>query len=524
MTDFAIRRELPIDLLAPQTAGFHNSLMLTFRRPHRLATVLAVTFALLANAACTTNPATGEQSFTAFMSAEEEKRVGAEEHPKITAQFGGEYTEGSLDDYVDELGVKLLRVSETPNEDFTFTVLDSDVVNAFALPGGYVYVSRGLVALAENEAELAGVLGHEIGHVTARHSAQRYSSAVAANIGLSIIGIIGSVAGVPSGANDLLSTGATAVLQGYSREQELQADMLGVRYLSRAGYDPDAMRSFFEKMAENDELRARITGKPTSEETFNFASSHPRTSDRIQQAIDLTSDARIANPAINRERFLAEIDGMIFGDSPAQGLRRGRTFSHGELGITFTVPPDYLLNNQPTAVTASNPNGGRFIFDMADATVARETRDLRLYLTTAWGKNLNLSGVEQITIDGMEAWTGRTRGRTREGEREIRLVAIRGTSDRIYRMAFITPPDQLAGLQEELQRTTYSFRRLSASEIAALKPLRIRTRFAGSATTTADFARQMAVEQFPEDWFRLINANALADGLQGGEAVKVVVE
>lgn len=492
--------------------------------PDRRLWLGVIAAAMLALSGCSTNPATGQQSFTGFMSEADEQRVGAEEHPKVTRQFGGAFDDDEIGAYVAQLGGQLVRVSETPNAQFTFTVLDSDVVNAFALPGGYIYISRGLIALAENEAELVSVIGHEIGHVTARHTAQRYSQAVATNVGLSILGVIGAVAGVPGEANQLLSVGATAVLQGYSREQELESDMLGVRYMTRLGYDPDASRTFFEKMAGNDRLRAKMTGGPTGEEAYNFASSHPRTSDRIQQAIKLASEVTVAQPILNRDRFLDRIDGMIFGDSPEQGIRRGRTFSHGPLEITFTVPPGYVLQNQPNAVIAVHPDGARIIFDMANAERARGTSNLRTYLTGIWGDNLNLEGVERITINGMEAWTGRTRGRTRAGEREIRLVAVRGGSDEIFRFAFITPPEMLSGIQEELQRATYSFRRLSAAEIADLKPLRIRTRSVNASQSVASVEQDMEIEQFPAEWFSLINQTALGDGFQNGERVKLIGE
>lgn len=488
----------------------------------RLSVSALLIAALLAVSGCSTNPATGKQSFTAFMSEEEEQRVGAEEHPKVTQQFGGVYDDDDMGAYVAELGARLVRVSETPDAQFTFTVLDSDVINAFALPGGYIYISRGLIALAENEAELVSVIGHEIGHVTARHTAQRYSQAMATNIGLSIIGIIGAVAGVPGEANQLLSVGATAVLQGYSREQELESDMLGVRYMTRLGYDPEASRTFFEKMAANDELRSKMTGRPTGEEAYNFASSHPRTSDRIKQAIDLASEVTVAQPRLNRDRFMTEIDGMVFGDSLEQGIRRGRTFSHGPLGITYTVPPGYNLQNQPDAVIAIHPEGGRVIFDMASTKAAKSTTSLRSYVINEWGKNLGLSDLEAITINGMDAYTGRKRGRTSAGEREIRLVAIRGEPDQIFRLAFITPPERLNSVQEELQRTTYSFRRMSSSEIADLTPLTIRAHTVRSGETKSELSGDMAVEEFRSDWFALLNNTALQDGLQAGEQVKLV--
>ena len=174
------------------------------------------------------------------MSPAEESRVGAQEHPKIVQEFGGVYDDPDLAAYVDSLGQFLTHTAELPNLDFTFTILDSPVINAFALPGGYIYVTRGLLALANNEAELAAVLAHEIGHVTGRHSAQRYSQAVGAQIGLTVLGVLG----LDPAAGQLLSQGSDLYLRSYSRDQEYEADQLGIRYLTRAGFTPDAMALF----------------------------------------------------------------------------------------------------------------------------------------------------------------------------------------------------------------------------------------------------------------------------------------
>ena len=168
--------------------------------------------------ACSANPATGKQSFTAFMSPEKELQVGAEEHPKMVEQFGGVYGDKALSAYVRDMGLRLAKTSEMPDLPWTFTVLNDPLVNAFALPGGYVYVTRGLLALASDEAELAGVLSHEIGHVTARHSAQRYSSTVAANIGVQVLGVLSQAAGLGGAGGQIASLGANLALKSYSRE------------------------------------------------------------------------------------------------------------------------------------------------------------------------------------------------------------------------------------------------------------------------------------------------------------------
>lgn len=476
--------------------------------------------------ACSVNPATGEARFTAFMSPEDEKRIGADEHPKIIKQFGGVYDEVQVSGYVAQIGAALAKQSEMPDLQFRFTVLNSDQVNAFALPGGYVYVTRGLIALAENEAELAGVIAHEIGHVTARHTAERYSQAMAANIGLSIVGIIGSVYGAPRETAQLLSVGAEAVLSGYSRDQELEADMLGVRYLGRGGYDTNAMTTFFQKMKANDELRAKITGQPTGEDAFNFRSSHPRTTDRIAQAIQLASENGSASKRTDRDRFLDHVDHMIFGDDPKQGIRKGRRFVHPDMRFEFTVPEGFYLLNSPSQVVARHENGSVIVFDMEnDREKARANGDLKHYLTRVWGKKLDLGNVERLNINGMEAWTGNLRKNTRNGPRDIRLIAIRDDDpDQIFRLVFLTPTDEFNRMAEGLKRMTYSFDRLSAAEAATVKPLRIQVRSTDAGDTPESLAKNMGIDEFDLDWFNLINANNRRDTFASGERVKLVHE
>lgn len=475
-------------------------------------------------AACTVNPATGERRFTAFMSPEDEKRIGADEHPKIIKQFGGAYDEVQVSGYVAQIGTGLVKVSELSEEQFRFTVLNSDQVNAFALPGGYVYVTRGLIALAENEAELAGVIAHEIGHVTARHTAERYSQAMIANIGLNIAGIIGSAYGAPRETAQLLSFGTQAVLSGYSREQELESDMLGVRYLGLAGYDTNAMTTFFKKMKANDELRATMTGLPTGEDSFNFASSHPRTTDRITQAIHLANNGGPTSTRTDRDRFLDHIDGMIFGDDPKQGVRKGRDFIHPELRFQFTVPEDFIITNAPTQVIARHKNGAVIIFDMEDPDEAKSVTDLRQYLTGKWGRKLDLSNVEQLTINGMTAWTGSLRRNTQSGPRDIRLIAIRDRADEIFRLVFLTPTDEFDQMADGLKRTTYSFRRLSDAEAMDVKPLRIQIETTESGDTPEGLSQRMAVDSFSLEWFELLNANHRNDSYPAGERVKLILE
>ena len=229
----------------------------------RLFCGLALLVPLLA--ACATAPGTGRTIFTGGLSEEGEADLGRQEHPKVVAQYGGAYNDPELARYVSSVGDFLVKTSERPELDFTFTILDTPIVNAFALPGGYIYVTRGLLSLSNSEAELAGVLGHEIGHVTARHTAERYGQAVAANVaGLGLGVLLGGGAAQASGALSGL------LIRSYSRDQEFESDMLGGRYLARAGYDTAAMAGFLTQLQAHSRLEAQLAGQPEKADAFDI--------------------------------------------------------------------------------------------------------------------------------------------------------------------------------------------------------------------------------------------------------------
>ncbi|MBT7526479.1 MAG: M48 family metalloprotease, partial [Rhodospirillales bacterium] len=236
------------------------------RQPHQYAqdrtgrriaygAILTLAFGLILTSVqgCSTNPATGNKMFS-VLSEKEEISLGQTEHPKLVKSFGGIVPDPALEKYVSSVGQLLARTSELPNLKFTFTLLNSSVVNAFALPGGYVYISRGLLAIANSEAELAGVLAHEIGHITARHTAQRYSQGVFTNLGVNVIGILTGSRGLAQ----LVGTGAGLYLRSYSRTHEFEADTLGIRYLKRAGFKPEAMSSFLKSLRAHSKLSAKL--------------------------------------------------------------------------------------------------------------------------------------------------------------------------------------------------------------------------------------------------------------------------
>ncbi len=477
--------------------------------------------ALLLLTACSVNPATGERNFTAFMSLEQELRVGREQHPKIIAQFGGVYEDPKVTAYVDRIGQELAKVSDLPDLKFTFTVLDDDIVNAFALPGGFIYISRGLLGLANTEAELAGVLGHEIGHVTGRHSAQRYSQSVLAGLGTAGASILGSIFLGTSQVGDIVGQTSAVYLQSFSREHEFEADTLGVRYLARSGYTTEAMASFLTSLNAFSTLEAKVSGLPDPASRYNIMSTHPRTQARVVAATRAAEVQPVANPRVGNRDYLQAIDGVIFGGSPNQGYVRGQIFVHEPLNFRFEVPGGFTLFNGAQQVAARGPDNALILFNGGKIP---HRGSMASYLTRVWAKNTPLSGVQAIKINGMDGAVGDTRLRNRNGVFDARLVAIRHDSDHIYRFMFLTPPSRTPALDKSIEDTILSFRRLSRADRAKYGPWRIRTRTVGSIDTVARLSRIMPMQGPKEEWFRVLNGLQPSEEPVPGQIVKIVVE
>jgi len=474
---------------------------------------LALALALPALTTCARAPATGDPIFTGGMTMDKEREIGAEQHPKLTKAFGGEYEDPQMRAYVNEIGERLAAQSELPNLDWTFTLLDTPVVNAFALPGGYVYVTRGLVSLANNEAELAGVIGHEIGHVTARHSAERYGGSILANVaGLASAIFLGGEA-----ARATSSLGQVA-LASYSRSQEFQADSLGVRYLARADYEAEAMATFLDSLQANTELQATLRGNPEAADQFNIMQTHPRTPERVRAAIDDAAQT-LDGTVTARGRFLDRVAGLRYGYSPEEGFVRGQRFLHPTLRFAFEVPDGFTLFNGSTQVTAFGPDESVIVFDQAQKPGGA---DPLTYLQRDWAAKARLQEVERISVNGLEAATGRTQGRIRQGRRDFRLVAIRYDTDTIYRFMFVTKPGSASRFNVPFRETTHSFRVLDEAEAQALKPLTLRLHTVQQGETVESLARQMPYEDHQVLRFRTLNG--LKDGaeVKPGQKVKLV--
>jgi predicted Zn-dependent protease len=492
------------------------------RKTCRLKTWRSLYLALLAVVAvaesgCSVNPATGESSFTGLMSETDEQSIGRENHPKVLQEFGGAYPDQQVQQYVSSLGNLLARASDRPNQRFTFTVLDSPIVNAFAVPGGYIYVTRGLLALANNEAEVSGVLAHEIGHIAARHSAERYSKGVLLSIPAVLLGV---VTGSQEVANLAGSAGAV-YLQSYSRDQEYQADLLGVRYLSRTNYDPYGMASFLAQLEADDKLDSKLAGNPQMADQNNIMASHPRTADRIQRAIQEAGGTQVNDPIVERDLYLRKIDGLLYGDQPEEGYIRGRRFAHPTLRFEFEVPAGFHMRNTSSAVVAVRADGGQIAFDRE---TERFSGGMLNYLVDQWAPQLDLRDAEWIDVNGLEGATGTSRVNTKAGTRDIRLVAIRARNNAIYRFLFISKPELTNQLAAGFRQTTYSFRELSAGEAAQLRPQRIEVIPVQSGDTVDSLARRMAFDDYRVERFLVLNGLKRSDRLQAGQLVKIIAE
>ncbi|HMR33228.1 MAG TPA: M48 family metalloprotease [Geminicoccaceae bacterium] len=476
--------------------------------------------ALLA-AACTpvVNPATGERQFTSMTQADE-IALGRQEHPKVLAEYGGAYDQAALQRYVSRIGNRLAAVSELPDLKFTFTVIDSDIVNAFALPGGYVYVTRGLLALAENEAEVAGVLAHEIGHVTARHTAQRMQQQQYGQLGAGLATIAGAILLGDTGAQigqQLAGAGAQLWVAGYSREQEFQADELGVRYLGRAGYDPQAMATFLDALERNDRLQQKLAGRSgASGGASEWLASHPRTLDRVMRAVAEAEASGATGQKLEREGYLAAIDGLVYGDSPAQGYVEGRTFTHPELGMRFTAPEGFRLINQPQAVIGQDGSGRVLLFD-----VGKAQGDPAAYLQQQWVSKQRLQGLQRIDLPQGTGAVGFGKVAFRDRPTPAAFAVAPVSGGLMARFVLLDPSGLDRSDATALDGTLQSVRPLTAAEKAAAKPLRVEVVTVGAGDSIDSLAARMQVDSLARDTFVVLN-DLDRRGLKPGDKVKIV--
>jgi predicted Zn-dependent protease len=475
----------------------------------KLGTVLLAL--LLAN--CAVNPVSGNPNFVT-MSESQEVSTGRSEDSKVRGQYGV-YDDPALQDYVNDIGQRLARSSHRPGLQYHFLVVDSPEINAFALPGGYVYITRGILAYLNSEAELAAVLGHEIGHVTARHSVQQLSAATAANVGASVLQIF--VPQVRNAAGDaLINTLGGALLSGYGREHELEADRLGAEYLARTGYDPQAMIKVVGVL-KNQELFdadvARAEGREPRAYHGLFA-SHPDNDTRLQEVVREAARFTSSGNRISREDFMRRLDRLVFADSPDQGIVRDNKFYHSGLGLTLQFPAGWKIRNSTQNVSAISPDRNALI-DLRSAGAAQGSpaEVLRKMLKLGAG-----SSVTPQTIGGLPAAATELKIAGKPTQvtvvflgKSAYAIGLQGSSEAAFRQ-------HRASLEAALQ----SFHAITPQELAAAKPLRLRVITARAGQTFAELAKVSPLGRFAEAHLRVLNGLYPSGEPVAGQALKIV--
>nr|WP_246611010.1 M48 family metalloprotease [Aquisediminimonas profunda] len=450
-----------------------------------------------------------------------DRAAGAKAHPQLLAEFGGLY-EGPQAAYVTKVGQKIAMQSGLANTQSAFTVslLNSSVSNAFAIPGGYVYVTRQLLALMNDEAELASVMGHEVGHVAARHAQQRNKAATKGTLGMILGTVLGAVVAGSDGAKlgqQLAGSIAQRYVLKYSRSQEYQADDLGVSYLGKAGYDPMASSTMLASLAAQTSLDAQLQGKG-DKSLPEWASTHPDPASRVTRAADRARLTASTGSARNREAFLAAIDGVMYDDDPHQGVIEARTFRHPDLKLAFDAPAGFAMVNSPQAVIVSSSNG------QAQFASAAFDGNLGNYVDAVF-KNvggqtvLNYGSVTTRQVNGLKAAYASAGANTQSGPVVVTVYAYEFAPNRAYHIVAITP----SGSEGVFNSLFESVRRLSDADAAAIRPKKVTVVTVKSGDTVSSLAARMAYADFKTERFRVLNALSAGAALKTGQKVKIVV-
>ena len=478
--------------------------------------------ALVAGGATTGTGQAARQIRTVTAMSAAERQQGAQAHPELLAEFGGLY-EGPQAAYVTSVGRRIAVQSSLSSQqnDFTISLLNSPVNNAFAIPGGYVYVTRQLMALMNDEAELAGVLGHEVGHVAAQHSKQRQSAAARNSI-LGALGqvLIGAVAG-NSGLGQLLQqgvgTGAQLLTLKFSRTQEYEADDLGIRYLASAGYDPRALSSMLASLAAQNVLDSQTSGQNSA--VPEWASTHPDPASRVRRALVNAQATRSTSTLRNADMFLTNLEGLLYGEDPREGIVQGREFLHPVFRLRFTVPSGFSLQNGTQAVSIVGQNG------QAQFTGSTFRGDLDAYVR---GVFASLAGqgqapsitLQHSTVNGLPVAYGAAQMSNQSGTRlDVTVIGYRFSPTSAYHFVMVTPAGQGMGAFSSMAG---SMTRMSEAETRAIRPRRVHLVTVGRNDSVSSLAARMAYDDHQVERFRVLNGLGASDAPRVGSRVKIV--
>jgi predicted Zn-dependent protease len=442
----------------------------------------------------------------------------AQQHPQILAEFGGEEA-GARGAYVASIGRKVAanaRVAGGGNA-FRFTTLNSPVMNAFAVPGGYIYITRQLLGLMDDEAELALVLGHEVGHIDARHSRERSRTGLLTQVVAGLAGVLTGSSQIAQAAGQL----GQGYLLSFSRQQEFEADDFGISYISRAGYDPTAAATMFASLGAATNLETRAAGRD-ERSTPSWARTHPLSEDRVRRATaQAQKTGMVGRGARNRDQFLAQIDGLLVGDDPRQGVVEGRDFLHPDLRLAFTVPQGYGMQNGTRSVSIAGSNGqaqfstGRFNGDMGSYILG-----VYQSLVGQQAAQLQIPQPQSTSVNGIPAAYTTTRVATQQGQLDVSVFAYRWDADSAYHFVTITRAGTGIG---PFGSMVGSLRRLSTAEAQSIRPRVIDVVTVRPGDTVQSLASRMAYPNLQLERFLTLNSLAANSQLRPGEQVKLVV-
>lgn len=475
--------------------------------------IAALVIVVLMVLSCSQNPVTGKKELM-LMSEAQERQLGEQSDPSIVAQFGL-YDDPQIQKFISEKGQQMAKISHRPNLAYEFKVLDSPVVNAFAVPGGFVYFTRGILAHFNNEAEFAGVLGHEIGHITARHSAKQYSKAMLAQVGL-LVGVVVS----PEFASmaDVAQQGLGLLFLKFGRDAESQSDRLGVEYSTKIGYDAKNMANFFQTLNRMRQESGQTI--PT------FLSTHPDPADRYNKVKQLAEEwqqkTNKSNLETNRNSYLRMIDGIIYGEDPRQGYVDDDRFYHPELKFTFPIPRGWKTQNSPQQFQMA-PSDGKALMVL---TLAAE-KDLDSAARAVLQNNkLTLINSQRVTVNGFPAIAMLSNQPPQQGGQQSQAITVQTYliqyNNLIYKIHGMALSRDFPVYKNQFTNTQGNFSRLTDQSRINVKPERIKVVTVRGNGTLESSLRSLGVPQDRLQEIAVLNSMELSTQLSSGDLIKVV--